>query len=385
MFKALTEKRASLVDEMNKILVTADTEQRAMTEEESARFDELEAQIKQVDATIESEKRARAMMSPDPEQAETEQRAQEDVETKERKAFEAYLRGMARGETRAESNLVAGSTGAVVPTTIAQKIISKLKDICPVMELADVYNVAGTLEIPYYEETENDTQFINAAYATEFEELTSHSGKMQAIELKGFLAGALAKISKSLITNSQFDVVEFATLKMAEAMAQFIEHEVLIGTANKADGISTKTPINAGSTTAITADNLIDLQEEVPDALQPGAVWVMNRKTRTAIRKLKNEDGDYLLNKDLTAKWGYTLLGHDVYCSDNMPAISANSVPIAYVNFKGVAVKFSEAIEIQVLRERFATQHAVGIVGYTEFDSKIENAQAVARLKMATA
>lgn len=385
MFKALIEKRASLVDEMNNLLVTADTEKRAMTEEESTRFDELEAQIKQVDLTIEAEKRARAMMSPDPEQAEAEQRAQEDVETKERKAFEAYIRGVAMGETRAESNLVAGSTGAVVPTTIAQKIISKLKDICPVMELADVYNVAGTLEIPYYEETSEGTLYINAAYATEFQELESHSGKMQAIELKGFLAGALAKVSKSLINNTNFDVVEFATLKMAEAMAQFVEHEVLIGTANKADGISTKTPINAGSTSAITADNLIDLQEEIPDALQGGAVWVMNRKTRTAIRKLKNEDGDYMLNKDLNSRWGYTLLGHDVYCSDNMPVIAANAVPIAYVNFGAVAIKFSENIEIQVLRERFATQHAVGVVGWTEFDSKIENAQGVARLKMATA
>ena len=383
MFKALAEKRAALVDEMNSLLVTADTEKRAMTEEESARFDELEAQIKQVDLTIEAEKRARATtLTPE---EETEERAQEDTEAKERKQFEAYLRGVARGETRAESNLVAGSNGAVVPTTIAQKIISKLKDICPVMELADVYNVSGTLEIPYYEETEDGTQYINAGYATEFEELTSHSGKMQSIELKGFLASALAKVSKSLINNAQFDVVEFATLKMAEHMAQFVEHEVLIGTPNKVDGISTNTPINAGSTSAITADNLITLQEEIPDALQGGAVWVMNRKTRAAIRLLKDEDGDYLLNRDLNAKWGYTLLGHDVYCSDSMPVIAANAVPIAYVNFKAVAVKFSEAIEIQVLRERFATQHAVGVVGWTEFDSKIENAQGVARLKMATA
>ena len=385
MFKALTEKRASLVDEMNSILVTADTEKRAMTEEESARFDELEKQIQQVDATIEAEKRARAMMSPDPEQAEAEQRAEEDVETKERKAFETYLRGMVNGEMRAESALVAGSNGAVVPTTIADKIISKIKDICPVLALSDVYNVSGNLEIPYYEETEEGTKYINAAYATEFEELESHSGKLQAIELKGFLAGALAKISKSLINNSKFDVVSFAVSKMAEAMAAFIEKEVLVGTENKAEGISSKTPVNAGSTTAITADNLIDVQEEIPDALQGGAVWVMNRKTRTAIRKLKNEDGDYLLNRDLNARWGYTLLGHDVYCSDSMPAISANAVPIAYVNFGSVAIKFSENIEIQVLRERFATQHAVGVVGWTEFDSKIENAQGVARLAMKTA
>ena len=179
MFKALAEKRAALVDEMNSLLVTADTEKRAMTEEESARFDELEAQIKQVDLTIEAEKRARAMMSPDPEQAEAEQRAQEDVETKERKAFEAYIRGVVNGETRAESNLVAGSNGAVIPTTIADKIISKIKDICPVLELADVYNVTGNLEIPYYAESEDGDLYMRAAYANEFEELQSHSGKLE--------------------------------------------------------------------------------------------------------------------------------------------------------------------------------------------------------------
>lgn len=383
MFKALTEKRAALVDEMNALLVTADTEKRAMTEEEAARFDELEKQIKQVDATIEAEKRARAAtLTPE---EETEERAQEDTEAKERKQFEAYLRGVARGETRAESNLVAGSNGAVVPTTIADKIISKIKDICPILELSDVYNVSGNLEIPYYEETEEGTQYISAGYATEFEELTSHSGKMQSIELKGFLAGALAKVSKSLINNAQFDVVAFAVQKMAEGMAQFIEHEVLIGTPNKVDGISTNTPVNAGSTTAITSDNLIDVQEELPDALQGGAVWVMNRKTRAALRHLKDGQGNFLLDKDFSARWGYTLLGHDVYCSDSMPEITANAVPIAYVNFKAVAIKFSEAIEIQVLRERFATQHAVGVVSFAEFDSKIENAQGVARLKMATA
>jgi len=382
MFKALIEKRASLVDEMNNLLVTADTEKRAMTAEESARFDELEEQIKQVDATIEAEKRARAMMSPDPEQTETEQRAQEDVETKERKAFEAYIRGVVNGETRAESNLVAGSNGAVIPTTIADKIISKIKDICPVLELADVYNVSGNLEIPYYAENEDGDLYMRAAYANEFEELQSHSGKLEAIELKGYLAGALAKISKSLVNNASFDVVEFAVLKIAEAMAQFIEHETLIGTNGKAKGLSTNTPINAGSTTAITGDNLITLQEEIPDALQDGAVWVMNRKTRAAIRLLKDGQGNPLLDKDFSARWGYKLLGHDVYCSDSMPVIAANAIPIAYVNFKGVAIKFSENIEIQILRERFATQHAIGCVAWSEVDTAIEAEQAVARLAM---
>ena len=35
-------------------------------------------------------------------------------------------------------------------------------------------------------------------------------------------------------------------------------------------------------------------------------------------------------------------------------------------------------MEIQILLERFATQHAIGVVGYSELDAKVENTQKIA-------
>ena len=49
----------------------------------------------------------------------------------------------------------------------------------------------------------------------------------------------------------------------------------------------------------------------------------------------------------------------------------------------GLAVKEIETMEIEVLREHFATQHAVGVVGWAELDAKVENAQKLAKLTMA--
>ena len=108
----------------------------------------------------------------------------------------------------------------------------------------------------------------------------------------------------------------------------------------------------------------------------------MNKATRTAIRKLKDTHGNYILNKDATAKWGYTLFGKDVYTSDNMPRMEAGKTAIYYGDMSGLAVKLSEEINIEVLREKFATQHAVGVVGWLEMDSKVENAQKIAKLVM---
>lgn len=377
-FKKLAEHRAAYEQEMKGILDKAESEERAMTEEESAKFDELEGKIKDIDRTIKAEERARNLKLNVVDDNKKEELRAEEKEEQEERAFENYIRGVI-SEERA-SNLTSGDNGAVIPASIANKIIKKVIEICPIYQLATRYNVGGTLSIPYYDET---TTAITMAYATEFTELESNSGKFKSIELKGFLAGALTKVSKSLVNNSQFDIVNFVINQMAENIAKWIENELLNGTESKIDGISTcKQVVTAVAATAITPDELIDLQETVPDVFQPGCIWIMNKATRTAIRKLKDSDGDYILNKDATAKWGYKLFGADVYCSDNMPKMAAGKTAIAYGDMSGLAVKVSEDMNIEVLREKFATEHAIGVVGWLEMDAKIENEQKIAILKM---
>lgn len=370
----LIEQRNNLLDEMEGLLNKAKEETRAFTEEESTRYDEIKKEIAQLDKTIKAEEEARAIEK-------KELKKQDDVETRklaEERAFENYIRGIV--EERADVNLTSGDNGAVIPSSIANKIIKKVYDICPVYQLATRYNVGGTLNIPYYDE---ETQSIEMAYATEFTDLESTSGKFTSIELKGFLAGALTKVSKSLINNSQFDIVSFVINAMAESIARWIEKELLNGTTNKVAGLSTVTQIvNAASSTTVTADELIDLQESIPDTYQGLAIWIMNKATRTAIRKLKDNDGNYILNKDANSRWGYTLFGKDVYTSDNMPGMEAGKTAIYYGDMSGLAVKLAEEMNIEVLREKFATQHAIGIVGWVELDSKVENAQKIAKLVM---
>ena len=380
-FKKLIEERAELKKELDGILETVKAEERAMTDEENTKFEELEGKIKNLDRTIKAEERARDLNLNVVDDKKKEELRAEEIAEQEERAFANYIRGVI-SEERAE-NLTAGDNGAVVPTTIANKIIEKVYEICPIYQLATRYNVPGTLSIPYYNE---DNGTIEMAYATEFEDLTSNSGKFTSIELKGFLAGALSKISKSLVNNSKFNITEYVVNKMAQSISRWIEKELLNGTVDKIDGISkAKQFVTAAAATAITADELIDLQETVPDVFQPGCIWIMNKATRTAIRKLKDNDGNYILNKDATSKWGYTLFGAPVYCSDNMPKMAAGVKSIVYGDMSGLAVKVSEDMNIEVLREKFATQHAIGVVGWLEMDSKIENEQKIAVLQMAAA
>lgn len=382
MLKKLKEKKNALKLQMKGILDKAQEngEVRALTEEEQKEFDRLENEIKALEATIARMEKVEddKIEKTDPaKDAGSEEKTEK--EKQEERAFGNYIRGIV--EERADVNLTKSDNGAVIPTSIADKIITKIKEICPIYEMADRYEVGGTLTIPYYDET---TQKITMAYADEFTDLNSTSGKFKSIELKGFLAGALTKISKSLVNNSKFDIVNFTIGAIAEAARQWIEGELLNGTSNKVAGLASGVTqvVTATSSTAVTCDELMDVQDKVPDAFQGDAIWIMNRATRSAIRKLKDNDGKYLLNPDVSAKWGYTLLGKDVYCSDNMPGMAAGETAIYYGSMKGLALKISEDIDVQILNEQFATQHAVGVMAWVELDAKVQNAQMLSALKM---
>ena len=373
--KKLKEQRNKLYEELEKLLEDANEQTRALTEDEETKFNDLEAQIKKLDATIALEQRSRSLQN----------NVEEETlkgEEKDMQDFAEYVRAMANNE-RAESNYTLGDNGAIVPQTIANKIIETLEDICPIYELSEHYNVAGKLKIPKY--TEKDGA-VTMAYAEEFVELTSTAGKFETIDLDGFLAGCLTKISKSLIKKAEFNLTEYVISKVALAGKRFLEKECLIGTKGKIEGMQGVTlEVEASSDTEITSDDLIDLQEEVIDQYQADAVWIMNRKTRKAIRKLKDGEGNYLLNRDFEAKWGWRLLGKDVYTTDTMPEIGSENIAIYYGDLKGLATKIVENFEIQVLVEKYATQHAIGVVAWTEIDSKVQNTQMLARLKCAKA
>lgn len=373
--KELIEKRNDLQSKMEGILNTAKVENREMNEEEIKNFDDTEKEIKNIDATLDRMAKMNKM-----ENRKVEDKKELTEEEKDIKNFATFIRNFVNG-IQNDTNLTKGDNGVVIPKTIARKIIDKVIEISPLYASATKYNAKGTLAVPKYDDTTDD---VTVAYATEFDELVSHSGKFATVELTGFLIGALTKISKSLLNNSDFNLTEYVINKMAEKFKLFYEGEMINGTSTKISGIvgsydSTNMKVVLSNKSSVTADELIDIQEAVPDAFQANAYWIMNRDTRKKIRKLKDSDGNYILNRAFNEKWDYELLGKPVYCSEKVEKLGTATKPVIfYGDFSGLAVKETEEMEIQVLIEKFATQHAIGVCGYSELDAKVENTQKIA-------
>lgn len=380
-FKELEEKKNDLIERATVIVNGAESEKRELTDDEAQELAEIRDDVKKIKeelATLELIKDETKEETKD-EGEKMEEKNKLDVEKAEERAFDAYVRGTVLNERAGE--LTKGANGAVIPTTIVNKIIKKVYDICPILEYSTKYNVKGKLEIPHYTETAENA--ITVAFANEFEDLTSNVGTFSKIELDGYLAGALTLISRSLINNSQFNLVEFIVSHMAYAIKRFIEDKLLNGATGKITGLTTApTAVTAEASTVITADEIIRLHDSIKDDFQNDAIWIMSPATRTALRTLTSTTGYYLLNDDISTPFGSSLLGKPVYVSDNMPDMEAGKTAIYYGDMKGLATKFAEEMEIEVLREKYATQHAVGVVGWLEFDGKIENDQMVKKLVM---
>ena len=387
--KAMIEARNDKVAKMQGILNTAKKEARGLTAEEKTQFDALEGEVKGIDDTIErADKVAANYIKKAPETATPAQagdvedkEAYKIREAKERKEFGNTLRRLVNAT---DTPTTKTDAAVMIPTTVWDHIITKVEDICPIYAWADKFNIKGNFVIP----VDNDEGTLTVDWAEEFTDLVSGNVKLTSIELKGYLAGVLAKISRSLINNTDFDIVGFVEAKIARKIAKFIEKQFLYGTTDKAEGLSKigeDMTVTTEAATAITPDELMDVQDLVPDQYQPNARWIMHRATRNVIRKFKDKEGDYMLNRDLTAKWGYMLLGKEVYTSNNMEKIAAGKTVIFYGDFSGLAAKLVESGQIEVLREKYATQHALGLCAWLEFDCKIADTEKIAQLKMKTA
>lgn len=356
--KKLIEKRNSLVEQVNALFETAEKEVRAFNEEEQSKYDGFMKEIADIDTQMKRIEEQRSLKTVEFNEPTPQPRVPEvPVEEKETRAFAEYVR-----EARA-TNMTFGSNGAVIPSTIANKILEKVENISPIYALATKFNVKGELSFPV---ADGD---ITTGYQTEFTEIESSAVGFKSVKLGGFLVGALSKVSLSLVNNSQFDIVSYVINKVAYSISKFLEKELLKGAGTTAiTGILTDTTGTVGKvefTTAISVDDLIATQIEVPQTYQGACRWLMNNKTLLSLRQLKDGNGRYLLQDDVTNGFGYTLLGKPVMVSDNM-----DDDKVVYGDFSAVYVNIHEDMNITTMREKYLAEHALGCVAWMELDAK---------------
>ena len=395
--KKLNEDKNTKVAEMETLLNGVKAEERAFTEDEQKQFDELKSQIEAISKTLEAFEASRKLVDDAKKEEEKSKEEKEvseearalEIEQRDIENFAKYLRNEVLTENRdtAGNSFSKGTNGVIVPTTIANKIIKTAYNMSPILDKATKYNTKGNLEIPVYGKT-SDGKDITVAYGEDFTDLVEKAGAFSSVTLKDYLIGALAKIGNSLVNNTDIDLVNIVINIIAEYVKLFLEGEALNGTANKITGCSTISATQTVTTEVagvISYDDLVKTKNKVIQSFRKGSIWVMNQDTQTVLETMKDGNERPMFLPDPTGEFDGMVLGYPVYVSDNMEGIAGGKSPIIFGNFSGLALKTTKELEIQVLREKYATQHATGVVAWLQCDIKIEHLQKLSKLTIKSA
>jgi HK97 family phage major capsid protein len=241
------------------------------------------------------------------------------------------LRSLFTGEKRSHSferrDIIKSSTGAPVPTSFYDQVIMKARLIAPVLQTSTVLNTAGgeNLQIPSLSTYSVGTVTGEGSAIGESDPVFN-----QFITLSAFKYSFLVQVSQELLEDAGVDMLSFLGDQVGNALGYAVGSALTVGSGTDApNGIVTASAVGgtAGTATAFTADNLIDLLYSLDGAARnlPGVGWMMNGKSVGAVRKLKDTAGNYVFQPALSMESPDMLLGKPIYENPSMVDVASGT------------------------------------------------------------
>ena len=203
------------------------------------------------------------------------------------------------------------------------------------------------------------------------------------VSIGAYKLGTMIKVSEELLNDSVFDLQSYISREFARRIGAKEEEAFFTGDGKgKPLGVlaatgGAETGVTAASATAVTADELMDLYYSLKSPYRKKSVWVLNDSTIKAIRKLKDNNGQYLWQPSLTAGTPDMILGRPIKTSAYMPVMAAGAKTIAFGDFSYYWIADRQGRSFKRLNELFAASGQVGFLASQRVDGKMILAEAV--------
>lgn len=262
--------------------------------------------------------------------------------------------------------------GYLVPDEYERTLVEALEEENIFRQLAKVIQTSsGDRKIPVVA-TKGTASWIDEEGA-----FTESDDSFSQVSIGAYKLGTMIKVSEELLNDSVFDLESYISREFARRIGAKEEEAFFTGDGSgKPLGILATTGgaelgVTAASATAITADELIDLFYSLKSPYRRNAVWLLNDSTIKAIRKLKDNQGQYLWQPSLTAGTPDTILGRPVRTSAYMPAIAAEAKTIAFGDFSYYWIADRQGRSFKRLNELYAANGQVGFLASQRVDGKL--------------
>jgi HK97 family phage major capsid protein len=344
LLQSQVEARLRIWESAKEILDRADTEKRDLSAEEKQSYERMTADLEErakfiADARSLSERESRAAEAASSfEIRNTDAAVSGDA---------AMLRKLAAGEIRSVNfehrTLTKGSTGAPVPTSFYDQVITLARTTGPMLETSTILNTAGgeNLQIP------SNSAYSTGAITSEGSAISASDPTMNSfVTLGAFKYGFLVQVSRELVEDTGVDLLGFVAENVGQGIGYAVNNGLTVGTGTvQPNGI-----VNAagsalvggtGVSGAFTADNLIDLAYSVDTIARrrPGAGFMMNASSIGAVRKLKDTAGNYVFQPAMSADQRDLVLGFPVFENPHIASTGTAAKSVIFGDLKSYYVR----------------------------------------------
>lgn len=392
----MLEKRKNLLNTMDGFLETHKNSNGALSVEDDATYSKMEKEFDELTASITRAQRranmememnkpvnapitAKPMVMTEP----------EDTTGRASKGYKKnFWNAMRRKQMTPEmvNALQIGTDsegGYLVPDEYEKTLVEALEEENIFRKLAHVISTSsGDRKIPVV------ASKGSASWVDEEGTIPDSDDAFNQVSIGAYKLGTLIKVSNELLNDSVFNLESYISKEFARRIGSKEEDAFFNGNGTgKPVGIFNATGgaevgVTAASATAITADEIIDLFYSLKAPYRKNAVWILNDATIKAIRKLKDNNGNYLWQPSLTAGTPDTILGRPVYTSSYVPTIAAGAKTIAFGDFSYYWIADRAGRNFKKLTELYAANDQTGFVATQRVDGKLILPEAIKVLKM---
>lgn len=273
--------------------------------------------------------------------------------------------------------------GYLVPDEFENQLIQKLHQENVLRSISHVIQTSsGDHKIPVVA-SEGTASWLDeeAAY-------TESNSSFGQVTLGAHKLGTLIKVSDELLNDSAFDLTNYISTEFARRLGDSEEEAFLTGngtgrpTGILNDSNGAKDGVTAAAADAITFDELIDLFYSLKEPYRKNAVFLMNDSTVKAVRKLKDQNGQYIWQPSVQLGTPDMILNRPVYTSQYMPALSAGNKVALFGDFSYYWIADRQGRTFKRLNELYAVNGQVGFLGSQRVDAKTILPEALTTLKM---
>lgn len=318
-----------------------------------------------------------------------------------KQAFEAYVRtGDERRlrslEEKAMSYGTPADGGYLVPDETENEIGRRLAQISPIRSIGSVRKISSAVLKKPFATTGIGTGWVaETASRTQTTTNTLAELSFATAELYAMPAATAALLEDSMVDLDAWIAGEIETVFAEQEGKAFVEGDG----SNKPKGFLSYTTVADASwswgnlgyiatgnasdlASSSPTDTLIDLVYALKAGYRQNATWVMNRKTRAALRKLKDDNGQYIWQPPAAAGSRAMLMGFPVVEAEDMPDIGAGNYPIAFGDFRRGYLVVDRA-GVRILRDPYSAKPYVLFYTTKRVGGGIQDFEAIKLLKVA--